>query len=57
MRDDFLLAAQFKVAEQEKGRMILIAALKAREDTIVDRDEGMESDIEGMEKTVQIALR
>jgi hypothetical protein len=49
MGNDSLLAAQLKVTEQEKGRKSLIAALKAREETIVDRDDGMESDVEGME--------
>ena len=51
---DSLLAAQLKVAEQEKGRKSLIAAPKAWEETIVDRDDGVESDVEGMD---QIAIR
>jgi hypothetical protein len=54
---DSLFAAQLKVAEQEKGRKCLIATLKAREETNVDRDDGMESDVKGMVRRAQIAFR
>jgi hypothetical protein len=50
MKNDSLLAAQLKVVEQEKGRRILIIALKAREEATVNRDGNMESDVEGTER-------
>jgi hypothetical protein len=54
MRYNSLIAAQLKVAEQEKGRKSLIVTPKAWEEIIVDQDDGMESYIENMN---QIALR